>query len=361
MRIVNQDDDEDNDIEGILIDWDLCKYKDDLSQKATQHGRSVSVHISYASYHRLTCGLLQGTWPFMSSASLRYPFKPNELADDLESFVHVITYYSLRFHHHDRTSKQLTEKVSPERLFTINMENSTLSDHVCMFYDMSVSTCHQGVYTGGSGKCLSIREGRPLFSLDRNKTSSDLRTLISRLYQLLQKHHVMVDDAYLEEHFGPGEQPSSVLDSPTPMPKGDSEVLRMRRFSRRPLAAMKKTDNISSPSPSPVLQLPVTGGRALDTHEGILRIFGQICNDIIIQDREGQPQLPDKIQDQFYGLRRLVADSPKAPSGSKRKSTDSGRVTQAGEDAKRLRLTGLSSNMQGQLESVPEQPISDVE
>ena len=49
MYVVNQDDDddEDNDIEGILIDWDLCKYKSDLSQKATQYGRSVSIHIPY--------------------------------------------------------------------------------------------------------------------------------------------------------------------------------------------------------------------------------------------------------------------------------------------------------------------------
>ena len=47
MYVVNQDDDEDSDIEGILIDWDLCKYKSDLSQKATQYGRSVSIHISY--------------------------------------------------------------------------------------------------------------------------------------------------------------------------------------------------------------------------------------------------------------------------------------------------------------------------
>ena len=28
--------------QGLLIDWDLAKYKEDLGQGATQHGRSVS-------------------------------------------------------------------------------------------------------------------------------------------------------------------------------------------------------------------------------------------------------------------------------------------------------------------------------
>ena len=47
MRVVNQDEEEDVDVNGILIDWDLCKYKSDLGQQATQHGRSVSVHAIY--------------------------------------------------------------------------------------------------------------------------------------------------------------------------------------------------------------------------------------------------------------------------------------------------------------------------
>ena len=39
----------------------------------------------------------------MSALSLRYPYKPNTLADDLESFIHVVTYLGLRFHRHSNT------------------------------------------------------------------------------------------------------------------------------------------------------------------------------------------------------------------------------------------------------------------
>ena len=43
MQVVNQEDDVDNSIYGILNDWDLCKPKDKLNDEATQHGRSVSL------------------------------------------------------------------------------------------------------------------------------------------------------------------------------------------------------------------------------------------------------------------------------------------------------------------------------
>ena len=42
----------------------------------------------------------QGTWRFLSAALLKYPLKPNELSDDIESFYHLLLLYSLRFHRH---------------------------------------------------------------------------------------------------------------------------------------------------------------------------------------------------------------------------------------------------------------------
>ena len=51
--------------------------------------------------HGLTDHAVQGTWPYMSAHLLKYAKKPNELADDLESFVYVFTEHVLRFHFHD--------------------------------------------------------------------------------------------------------------------------------------------------------------------------------------------------------------------------------------------------------------------
>ena len=43
MRVVDQDADTDVGTEGILTDWDMSKHKDQLSNDATQDGRSVSI------------------------------------------------------------------------------------------------------------------------------------------------------------------------------------------------------------------------------------------------------------------------------------------------------------------------------
>ncbi|KAI0693118.1 hypothetical protein BC835DRAFT_1092027 [Cytidiella melzeri] len=87
MRVMDQDDEKDVNVEGILNDWDLCKFKSDLGEQATRF-----------SHH--------GTWEFMSATSLKYPFKPSKLADDLEGFIHVITYCGLQCHCHSMTAKE---------------------------------------------------------------------------------------------------------------------------------------------------------------------------------------------------------------------------------------------------------------
>jgi hypothetical protein len=44
---------------------------------------------------------LQGTWQFISASLLMDPGKRHELADDLESFLHVVTWLVLRFSSHN--------------------------------------------------------------------------------------------------------------------------------------------------------------------------------------------------------------------------------------------------------------------
>ncbi|KAL4244005.1 hypothetical protein ABKN59_010675, partial [Abortiporus biennis] len=63
-----------NSPQSFLHDWDLCKYKEELNDGAAQ-------------------GIRSGTWPFVSALLLYYPNKQHDLADDLESFVHVIYWF----------------------------------------------------------------------------------------------------------------------------------------------------------------------------------------------------------------------------------------------------------------------------
>ncbi|KAH9932210.1 uncharacterized protein B0H18DRAFT_1115904 [Fomitopsis serialis] len=75
---------------GMLIDWDLCKTR---------------------IWHGYECGR-SGTWPFMSAGLLRNPTKRHEVADDLESVVHILVWMlSLLQHRYRkrRSSRRCTE------------------------------------------------------------------------------------------------------------------------------------------------------------------------------------------------------------------------------------------------------------
>ncbi|KAI0090941.1 hypothetical protein BDY19DRAFT_665334 [Irpex rosettiformis] len=134
MLMVNQDahDDVSVSVRGMLMDWDMSKHRDDLKDEATQGGRS-------------------GTWPFMSAISFQYPLKPNELADDLESFIHVVTYLSLQWHHHGRTTLEKGKSYSLDTLAEANAMNCSLAEHIHEQYEKS-KLGPDGFYIGGEHK-----------------------------------------------------------------------------------------------------------------------------------------------------------------------------------------------------------------
>ncbi|KAI0066536.1 hypothetical protein BV25DRAFT_1912597 [Artomyces pyxidatus] len=66
---------------GLLIDWDLSKIMNpDVLETPRQAWRTAS-----------------GTWQFISALRLQNPDKVHEISDDMESFVHVLTYHLLRY------------------------------------------------------------------------------------------------------------------------------------------------------------------------------------------------------------------------------------------------------------------------
>ncbi|EED83810.1 predicted protein [Postia placenta Mad-698-R] len=73
---------------GILIDWDLCKYKDQLNK-----GSSNPTH--------------SGTWQFSSAMLLQYPMKLRQVSDDLESFVHVLHWTILMWYKHSLSGSSI--------------------------------------------------------------------------------------------------------------------------------------------------------------------------------------------------------------------------------------------------------------
>ncbi|KAG5640960.1 hypothetical protein DXG03_006534 [Asterophora parasitica] len=82
---------------GILNDWDLAKKKSELDRRR-RHERT-------------------GTWEFMSSLVLanrkKGTFKVHTIQDDMESFVHVLLYFCLRYFPHNKPvdTLQITDDI----------------------------------------------------------------------------------------------------------------------------------------------------------------------------------------------------------------------------------------------------------
>ncbi|KAI0693723.1 hypothetical protein BC835DRAFT_1415742 [Cytidiella melzeri] len=298
MRVVHQDDEEDLVMEGILNDWDLCKRKSELEQEARQHGRS-------------------GTWAFMSALALQYPLKPYDLADDLEAFIHVISYCCLRFHRHNMTNHEIgVPELTRKDLIIQNGENSWLSNFVWMHFD--ISNEHKGgISSGGEAKLTSNIFGLPGFTLDPDYVSPVLIDLLGNLYELLKTHYSGINFQELTR-YGiqktlPHTRPAPALDA-----KAQMEVVQPKLPIIPGLQAKAKVTRqvplVVTPKPKP------RGSQVLSTHEGIVEVF-QNALDVIAEDLyEGKPFQLDTTQDQFVGIRELAGIPPKLESGSKRKS-----------------------------------------
>ncbi|KAI0782041.1 hypothetical protein C8Q75DRAFT_811974 [Abortiporus biennis] len=124
-------------------------------------------------------GVRSGTWPFISSLLLYSPAKQHELSDDLESFVHVIHWFCLRFHSHDLTGSP-TRIAS--RLSSVYLACSKIND-----YDV-----------GGEEKLTCMKTGKPCFTLQETSVNEGLRLLVDKLSELCKEHYATVDFQALE-------------------------------------------------------------------------------------------------------------------------------------------------------------------
>ena len=79
---------------GLLIDWELAKMMGEGGSRRPDRTVSCPAHtILSCTYHH---NLDQGTWQFMSANLLRHPGTVHTLTDDLESFLHVLGWMTLR-------------------------------------------------------------------------------------------------------------------------------------------------------------------------------------------------------------------------------------------------------------------------
>lgn len=136
----------------------------------TRCDRYVGLACTTNVYEHLT--QLQGTWQFLSALLLKYPTKPYELADDLESFIHILCWFALRFHRHNYTIPD------------------ALSGHIYTMYD--VCGIGNDGHRGGDAKYAAVIEGTLGFLLDTDECSPGFVSLLRQLRNLCKVHYEYV-------------------------------------------------------------------------------------------------------------------------------------------------------------------------
>ncbi|KAI0785637.1 hypothetical protein C8Q75DRAFT_735495 [Abortiporus biennis] len=282
---------------GFIHDFDLSKYLEEMGFGQAQEVRS-------------------GTWPFVSAVLLYYPSKQHELADDLESFIHVIHWFCLRFHHHNLTPIAIAEKLSTV-YFSVEKING---------YDL-----------GRENKLDLMQEGRRCFRQKVGQVNDGLRLLVKDLSAECVKHYGSIDFQTLEkernellnleppqslpaqpEHNSVFQEPNSDADSDSDSGSGsdsDSEEEEQTTVSPNGNSKLKSKSSMSKTTPSPFIN-----------HSKFLKLLKKYLK------KPSYWKLQDKIADQFSSVvshsmylnatdRKLNLASTNFSTGSKRSSS----------------------------------------
>ncbi|KAJ3516971.1 hypothetical protein NLJ89_g799 [Agrocybe chaxingu] len=142
---------------GILTDWDMAKKVGIPGQHPPDQAKGQ--RHAYRT----------GTWYFMSGLLLINPYKLHTLQDDLESFFHVVLYYSLQYLPHNKRLDQVQDSITE------------------IFKESRYQT-YTGLYTGGKGKreMIMYENGLGILTL---KDNAPLTTWIRSALKALQSFY----------------------------------------------------------------------------------------------------------------------------------------------------------------------------
>jgi hypothetical protein len=259
---------------------------------------------------------LQGTWPYMSALLLKYAKKPNELADDQESVVYVLTECLLRWHPHTLSHFRADDDI-PLALWNVQRGEKLRNFVSSLFFEEI--PLKEGYMGGGTEKLKQIEIGAPSFQLiipARNVRAQLLNELFTGLYRLLKKHYDAVNLSTLERFFVPedakgvaeAEQYWNDIDEANhQVPPFDEDVAIVDTqeddHQHQPSAPQSGTQ--PSATASTVMQPALP--RVLDSHKAMLELFERYLYE---PNQLGRRQLrlapkanqSDKTEDQFAGF-----------------------------------------------------------
>ena len=248
----------------------------------------------------------------MSAPLLKYPHKPPEVSDDMESFIYSMFFCILRYQHTSLTEEGLWALKPPADTF-----NRLLAKFVSEFFYQEIQI--GDLYYGGNGKLSAYTNpiGLPPFTV--LEETSALAELVSALHEICFRHFHSIDYAALAQY------------DP-----------RIKSKMRKPLAPLRLTEGfkfapeipylpVKKPMAAPPLKEAPPAMRPSDPLANHSRLHNTLLN--ILNDPTAQWGVGDKTPDQFEGLPTLGYVHDKAESfdvsihaGGKRKASNSGRL-----------------------------------
>ena len=263
---------------------------------------------------------IQGTWPFLSALSLMYVNKPNEVADDLESFLYVLLWMAGRFHEHidSNLASDDTPKMSTAALSARNQANGNLADFVSRFFLEEVAL-QDGRMGGGTDKHRYITSEELPVKLNRSDDGSEspLASLVSELYGLVRQHYRALNLSDLERFRVSRAGSRRHL-------QGEKTVVQGPRVIAPELAALRLKARLQSaqPSSSPATNTGSTSiakaaARVLDSHDEFVLAFAKFTD----PDIKWRLDASEKTVDQFLGLGRTELALPIRDASSTSSST----------------------------------------
>lgn len=236
----------------------------------------------------------------MSGPLLRYPEKPQDVTDDIESFVHVINYLTLRFLHHSLTKSPHANPEPGQEQAIRAFSHARLSRLVNNLFFDEIWSKQSNTVTGGYYK-FSIYSSSLDFPYPPTGDTA-FSVLFGKLSLLCREHYQSTAVLELEIQYG---CPIQEKDAPPPFPDSTTAMLGGRADNERLSESESEISDDENMGP-PVVPVQEPRPDPFETHKALYNALRRALKEM--------NWLPDKIHDQFEALLTNEGVHNRAPS-----------------------------------------------
>ncbi|KAI0704238.1 hypothetical protein C8T65DRAFT_741193 [Cerioporus squamosus] len=252
---------------GLLADWDLAKTREQLEkQQATQKSQS-------------------GTWQFMSALLQKYANKPHELADDLESFLHMLNWCAWKYFPHEASD----DRMNLATMFFMMFDKVVRDPQ--QLAQLKKTTGVEG--RGYADKFRFVKNGHAVVA--GLPEGHPFTTLLADLTAVVKRHYDTVDFTVLDKPVLPKQTPTRGTSGPKLIPR--NRLPAPGGKNRRPMETNAKKTTAARTGERTISAQGIAAVSPLQDHSAIMEPIYALLDDSIWENAVDFPPLP-KTDDQ---------------------------------------------------------------